>query len=88
MYSSNLRKGLKNNYYHLGREWVYKNVQPRIIAEKYLTDDGEELRDYKIFNFGGEPKIIEVDYDRFKNHKRQLYTTEWKRIECHNGISK
>ena len=75
-----LRKGLKNNYYHLGKEWVYKNIQPRIIAEKYLTDDGDELRDYKIFNFGGEPKIIEVDYNRFINHKRQIYTTEWQKM--------
>ena len=64
----------------MGKEWVYKNIQPRIIAEKYLTDDGDELRDYKIFNFGGEPKIIEVDYNRFINHKRQIYTTEWQKI--------
>lgn len=72
-----LSKGLKFNYYHMGKEWVYKNVKPRVIAEKYLSNDGEELKDYKIFNFGGEPKIIEVDYNRFKDHKRQIYTPEW-----------
>jgi hypothetical protein len=78
-----LKKGLKHNYFYIGREWAYKNVAPRIIAEKYLTDDGEELKDYKIFNFGGEPKIIEVDYDRFKNHKRQLFTLNWERINAY-----
>lgn len=75
------KKGLKYNYYNLGKEWVYKNVRPRVIAEKYLTNDGEELRDYKIFNFDGEPKIVEVDYNRFKGHKRQIYNTEWKKMD-------
>ena len=77
-----LKKGLKHNYFYYGREWPYKNVVPRIIAEKYLTDDGKEIKDYKIFNFGGEPKIIEVDYNRFIDHKRQLYTLDWKRIDA------
>lgn len=76
------KKGLMYNFYNLGKEWVYKNVTPRIIVEKYMTDNGEELKDYKIFNFGGEPRIIEVDYERFKDHKRQFFTTEWNRIEA------
>ena len=41
-----------------------------------------ELKDYKVFNFDGEPKIIQVDYDRFTNHKRNLYTTNWQYIEA------
>ena len=28
-----LNKSLKNNYYNIGREWPYKNVTPRILAE-------------------------------------------------------
>lgn len=32
-----LEKSLKENYYLCGREWPYKNVEPRIIAEKYIT---------------------------------------------------
>ena len=76
-----LKKGLKFDYFYMGREWVYKNVKHRIIAEKYMTDLGEELKDYKIFNFDGEPRIIEVDYNRFKNHKRHLYTTEWNKLD-------
>ena len=43
-----INKSLRRNYYWLGREWPYKNVKPRIIAEKYLTDEsGYELKDYK-----------------------------------------
>ena len=75
------KKGLKFDYFYMGREWVYKNVKHRIIAEKYMTDEGNELKDYKIFNFGGEPRIIEVDFNRFKDHKRHLYTTKWKKMD-------
>lgn len=75
-----LKNGLKFDYFYRGREYVYKNVKHRIIAEKYMSDGGEDLKDYKIFNFGGEPKIIEVDFDRFKNHKRHLYSPEWEKL--------
>lgn len=77
-----LNRALKSNYYYRGREWPYKNVKPRIIAEKYMVDESQkELKDYKIFNFQGKPRVIEVDYDRFVNHKRNLYTTDWKYID-------
>lgn len=81
-----LNKCLHRNYYYSGREWPYKYVKPRIIAEQYMVDEsGIELKDYKIFNFSGEPKIIQVDYGRFAEHKRNLYTTDWKYIDAAIG---
>lgn len=78
-----IEKCLKRNFYYAGREWPYKNVPPRIIAEPYLTDEsGIELKDYKIFNFDGVPKLIQVDYGRFIEHKRNLYSTDWQYIEA------
>ncbi|MDR3001209.1 MAG: hypothetical protein LBU89_08095 [Fibromonadaceae bacterium] len=75
---SKLNKHLEQNFYHLLREPQYKNIKPRIIAEKYMVDEsGTELKDYKIFCFDGQPKIIQVDFDRFTNHKRNLYDVEW-----------
>ncbi|NPV51417.1 MAG: glycosyl transferase [Candidatus Methanofastidiosum sp.] len=72
---------LKRRYYWVHREWPYKNIKPRIICEKYMVDEsGIELKDYKIFCFNGEPKLIQVDYDRFSGHKRNLYDTEWNYI--------
>ena len=39
-----INKSLKRNYYWGNREWAYKDVKPRIIAEKYLTSsDGTVL---------------------------------------------
>jgi hypothetical protein len=78
-----INKSLKTNYYMHGREWPYKNVKPRIIAEEFMTDEtGIELKDYKVFNFNGIPKMIQVDYDRFSVHKRNLYTTDWNYINA------
>lgn len=54
-----LNSSLKRNYYYSVREWPYKNVPPRIIAEKYMEDSHDaELRDYKFYTFNGEPKFL------------------------------
>lgn len=75
-------RSLRGNFFYGGREWPYKNVKPRIIAEKYMVDEsGTELKDYKIFNFNGVPQIIQVDFNRFAGHKRNLYTTNWEFLE-------
>lgn len=74
---------LRFNYFWAGREWPYKNVRPRIIAEPYMVDESNvELKDYKIFNFDGKAKLIQVDYDRFVYHKRNLYTTNWEYVDA------
>ena len=78
-----LNRSLKRNYFYEGREWPYKNVPPRIIAEQYMEDEsGKELKDYKIFCFDGEPKLIQVDFGRFDVHRRNLYTTDWEYIDA------
>lgn len=67
-----LKKGLKKNFYCQNREWPYKNVKPRIIAESYMTDDGEELKDYKFFCFDGKPKYMFIATDRFKEEETKF----------------
>lgn len=60
-----LRKAIKTNFYYYSREWVYKNIPRKIIAEKYLEDPiDKELRDYKFFCFGGIPKAMFIATDR------------------------
>lgn len=65
-----LNKGLKKNIYTLLREWPYKNIKPRIIAEKYMEDEsGMGLTDFKFHTFSGEPRVLLVVSDRFgKSH--------------------
>lgn len=75
-------KTMKHNFFFFGREWAYKNVKPRIIVEKYMEDESlSELKDYKVFNFNGQPKLIQVDFNRFSGHKRNMYNTEWERLD-------
>lgn len=78
-----LSNALKRNYYYVGREWPYKNIPPKIIAEKYMVDEsGDELKDYKFFCFNGVPKLIQVDFNRFKGHKRNIYSVDWEFIDA------
>ena len=69
-----IEAALKQNFYYIGREWPYKNVKPRIIAEQYMEDhvDGE-LRDYKFFCFDGEPKAMFIASDRASDHVKFDY---------------
>ncbi len=85
-----MTKCLKRNYYWGSREWTYKNVKPRIIAEKLMTDDnipGEEsehadgLIDYKFYCFNGVPKFLYVAFanmkDGNKNDAMSYLYTDW-----------
>ena len=73
-----INDSLKRDYYLNGREWPYKNVPRRIIAEKYMSkSDGSIPEDYKVLNFNGNPGIIQVDLDRFINHKKKLFLPNW-----------
>ena len=61
-----LNKGLQQDYYLTGREWAYKNVPRKIIAEKYMVDEsGYELKDYKFMCFNGEVKCSFICSDRY-----------------------
>lgn len=64
-----IEKSLKTKYFYQGREWPYKNIPPRIIAEAYMEDENEAagLTDYKFFCFNGEPRMIYVSQG-LENH--------------------
>lgn len=54
-----LNHSLKRNYYWHNREWPYKNLKPRILAEEFLVDaSGNGLIDYKFFCFDGKPEFM------------------------------
>jgi len=76
-----LNKCLKRKFYYAFREYQYKNIKPKLIGEKYMVDESEnELKDYKIYCFNGNPKIIQVIYDRCTDSKANLYDIEWNYI--------
>ena len=62
-----LNHGEKVNGFWYGREWPYKGVKPMLLAEPYLEDKKTgELRDYKVFCFNGEAKLLLIASDRQK----------------------
>ena len=78
-----LNECMKRDYFYEGREWPYKGLRRRIIAERYMVDEsGIEIKDYKVHCFNGIPKLIQVDYGRFFEHKRNLYDTKWNYLEA------
>lgn len=73
-----LTDSLNTDMFFYGREWPYKNVIPRIIAEEYMVDEsGYELKDYKFFCFNGQPKFFKVDFDRQTSHRANYYDLSW-----------
>ncbi len=77
-----LERCLSNNFYYKFREWPYKDVKPRIIAEQYMEDTKtKELRDYKFFCFNGEVKFYKVDFDRYIKHSANYYDLSGKIME-------
>lgn len=76
---------LKRNYFLNHREWPYKNVVPRIIAEEYLVDEsGKELKDYKFFCFNGKAKLLYVASDRMHDTKFDFYDLNFKHVNIIN----
>ncbi len=74
---ANLAKGLAQDYYLACREWPYKDVQRKIICEKYMEDSStSELRDYKFFCFNGIVKCYKIDFDRFVEHRANYFTPD------------
>lgn len=84
-----LQKGLKRSYFYQNREWPYKNVPRRIIAEKYMVDEsGYELKDYKFFCFDGKVELLFVATDRTKmdeETKFDFYDANFNHLPFKNG---
>lgn len=73
---------LRRNYYLNTREWPYKNVPHKIIAEQFISQkDGGLPVDYKFFCFGGEPDCVMLCVGREYGHPQFFfYSMEWKRL--------
>lgn len=80
MYKHIIKSWLKQNLYVYGREWNYKNLEPKIIIEKYLDNGDGQLIDYKFHCFNGEPLYVLVARDRFSDCKFSTYDMNWDRF--------
>lgn len=64
-----LSRALRSNYYYVDRERPYKNIKPRIVAEKLLD---EKIVDYKFYVFNGVPQYLYVGQGLVADHSLRI----------------
>lgn len=73
------KRWLKIDYYKYGKEWPYKNIPRKIIIEKLLLNkEGKVPADCRFFCFNRKVEFIQMDVDRFEDHKRGIFDLNWK----------
>jgi len=84
-----IKSCLKRKYFYIHREWPYKNVRPRVIAEQYMEDsETGELRDYKFFCFNGEVKALFIASERQSESTEtrfDFFDTDFNHLPITNG---
>lgn len=89
MIKERLEKSLSTNYYTRSREHQYKEIVPKILAEEYVEEMDENLFDYKIHCFNGEPEFIQVIGNRdILNHTalQAFYDSTWHKYDFTTGV--
>ncbi len=84
---------MSTNYaFVAGFELHYRDIKPKILIEQYIENEKTDsennnsigvnggLLDYKVMCFDGKPMYIWVNTDREHEQKRDIFTTDWKRV--------
>lgn len=87
--NANLNMWLEEKFWRKKREYHYKAIKPRILCEQYMEDaESGGLNDYKVFMINGVPYIIQVDLDRFGQHQRNIYDSDWNLLDVEISFPK
>jgi hypothetical protein len=81
-------KYLNKKFWFGSFEMFYKNINKKVIVEKLLLNKNKKIpEDYKLHVFKNKI-IIQVDTDRFENHKRAFYNEKWNKLDYSLGFEK
>ncbi len=84
----NLKNAYSTKLYTIYREWPYKNVAPRVIADQMLDDHtGRELNDYKFWCFNGKPKFMYCTV-KAKRIFENFYDMEFNPVDINHGFER
>ncbi len=73
-----MRELLGFSHGRMYREWAYGGIPHRVMVERLIAiPDGGVPEDYKFFTYHGCVHFIQLDRDRFRGHRRNLYDREW-----------
>jgi hypothetical protein len=81
-----IEKWYSINYYNKFREANYKTLKPKVIVEPIIFNN-VNVNDYKFFCLNGVVKLVQVDVDRYIDHKRKLFTVDWTPLEFSVGCA-
>jgi hypothetical protein len=71
---------LGSTYARRANEWLYTQIQPRLLVEPFVGSGNVAPPDYKFHVFRGQTNFIQVDLGRMQSHRQLFYTPEWKRL--------
>lgn len=78
-----LRQKLRHNHFYRHREWAYKNIERRIVVERFLIDEKKKFPDdIRVHCFNGKPGFITIDSGRFETMKSGMYDLDWNYLDC------
>lgn len=83
-----INRSLACDFFRIAREWPYKGVPHRIIAEEYIEALGDnDLLDYKMYSFHGNPKLTIVCSNRFGSGgtRMDFYDVNWQYMDVIMG---
>jgi len=85
-----IERKMRKNYFPALREWVYKNIQPRVLADRFLADGNVAASvnlDYKFWCFGGVPRYMYItikDREVFEN----FYDMDFNPVAVNHGFKR
>jgi hypothetical protein len=79
-----MKNWLHMSHYPNSRERNYKYLVPKVIVEPLIFDK-DDITDYRIFCYEGEPKLISIDLGKYTSYTRAFYTTDWRKQDYSLG---
>ena len=84
--TAQLEVWLQTDFWRNGRERQYQHIPRRVLAEKLLeSDDGADLVDYKLHCFDGTVGMVQVQIDRWSDHRAIYVDCGWRRLPFHKN---
>ncbi|MEQ4654606.1 ATP-grasp fold amidoligase family protein [Providencia rettgeri] len=69
-------------------ETQYNKIEKKIIVEEFIKNNNTGIDDFKFHIFNSSDGFLQIDFDRFTNHKRNLYNFSFERLNydlCYKG---
>lgn len=78
---------MRSNYAHHRDEWAYEHIPRQIIVEELLDDGGgRSPKDIKVLVFNQQVRIVQIDEDRFGDHRRMFFDAKWNELPIYDFV--